>query len=132
MFLELVKVLRKVLEKTCLDGPILRELCYFSQYQKAFLLFWLFIRQKKGEHVQDSLENETVKINEKIKKSKKIVYEQEIFIWLLTNAVYVNRIRKFFSVYFELITFEKTSKPSNRTLILNLKNIQNGFNRENH
>ena len=64
-------MLRKVLEKTCLDGPILRELCCFGQYQKAFLLFWLFIRQKKGEHVQDSLENETVEINEKIKKSKK-------------------------------------------------------------
>lgn len=131
MFLELVKVLRKVLEKTCLDGPILRELCCFGQYQKAFLLFWL-LDKKKGEHVQDSLENETVEIIEKIKKTKKIVYEQEIFIWFLTNAVYVNRIRKFFSVYFELITFEKTSKPSNRTLILNLKNIQNGFNRENH
>lgn len=103
----------------------IKRVMLFRSIPESFFIV-LAVRQKKGEHVQDSLENETVEIIEKI------VYEQEIFIWLLTNAVYVNRIRKFFSVYFELITFEKTSKPSNRTLILNLKNIQNGFNRENH
>ena len=109
----------------------IKRVMLFRSIPESFFIV-LAVRQKKGEHVQDSLENETVEIIEKIKKTKKIIYEQEIFIWLLTNAVYVNRIRKFFSVYFELITFEKTSKPSNRTLILNLKNIQNGFNRENH